>query len=525
MTVPVGGGSCTPEPPASISVAPTNSSDGRFTVSWAASPSACANSYQLEESYNQGTWQSVPLSDAQNQRSWSPSPPKTASGTYAYHVRACNGTNNCSADRVGAQVTVSLPVGALDAPANLKACRGTNGSICVPAGSTLELISGATGASYQIRWDTVDNATSYQYQLETKDHCASNWQNHGWQNVNVAYVGGSGNPANSQCGLDYRYVVKACAGTNCGLHTTTAVMVWIQKQPLRPVATEVTYYHTDALGSPVAQTDASGAVVKSTAYRPWGAPADGSYEQGPGYTGHVTDARTGLSYMQQRYYDPIAGRFLSVDPVAASPESFNRYWYANNNPYKYIDPDGRKEKEKDHRSIEDMHPSARGGIKSFQMGPQRTGSTGKKAAPDYDSYNFNVTNFTKISTALDVVKNTCPLNYSCDVPNAFDMKKFGKGDDRSAYTNTFTGNITFNTMLLDFSEHDAARSLLDSAYHETMHRGSGLWLRITDATGESVGYTTDHHQLIYDRAADLSTKYIDVYYDRLKAAESGGGGR
>ena len=45
--------------------------------------------------------------------------------------------------------------------------------------------------------------------------------------------------------------------------------------------------------------------------------------------------------MQQRYYDPIAGRFLSVDPVPASPESFNRYWYANNNPYRFTDPDGR----------------------------------------------------------------------------------------------------------------------------------------------------------------------------------------
>lgn len=48
--------------------------------------------------------------------------------------------------------------------------------------------------------------------------------------------------------------------------------------------------------------------------------------------------------MQQRYYDPIAGRFLSVDPVSADPNSganFNRYWYANNNPYKYTDPDGR----------------------------------------------------------------------------------------------------------------------------------------------------------------------------------------
>jgi len=45
--------------------------------------------------------------------------------------------------------------------------------------------------------------------------------------------------------------------------------------------------------------------------------------------------------MQQRYYDPIGFRFLSVDPVAAGAESFSRYWYANNNPFKYTDPDGR----------------------------------------------------------------------------------------------------------------------------------------------------------------------------------------
>ena len=49
-------------------------------------------------------------------------------------------------------------------------------------------------------------------------------------------------------------------------------------------------------------------------------------------------------YMQQRYYDPIAGRFLSTDPVTTDEEtgeSFNRYVYAENNPYKYTDPDGR----------------------------------------------------------------------------------------------------------------------------------------------------------------------------------------
>jgi RHS repeat-associated protein len=59
----------------------------------------------------------------------------------------------------------------------------------------------------------------------------------------------------------------------------------------------------------------------------------------------MTDAATTLSYMQQRYYDPIAMRFVSVDPVAASTTdggNFNRYWYANNNPYKFTDPDGRE---------------------------------------------------------------------------------------------------------------------------------------------------------------------------------------
>lgn len=38
------------------------------------------------------------------------------------------------------------------------------------------------------------------------------------------------------------------------------------------------------------------------------------------------------------------GRFLSIDPVSKDANtggSFNRYAYANNSPYKYVDPDGR----------------------------------------------------------------------------------------------------------------------------------------------------------------------------------------
>jgi len=39
-----------------------------------------------------------------------------------------------------------------------------------------------------------------------------------------------------------------------------------------------------------------------------------------------------------------SARFVSTDPVQADPntgQSFNRYYYANNNPYKFVDPDGR----------------------------------------------------------------------------------------------------------------------------------------------------------------------------------------
>jgi RHS repeat-associated protein len=93
----------------------------------------------------------------------------------------------------------------------------------------------------------------------------------------------------------------------------------------------------------VARSDQNGALVSTTRYEPYGLTAGGVVPT-IGFTGHVNDADTGLVYMQQRYYDPVAGRFLSIDPVATdanSGGSFNRYAYTANNPYKYVDSDGR----------------------------------------------------------------------------------------------------------------------------------------------------------------------------------------
>lgn len=106
----------------------------------------------------------------------------------------------------------------------------------------------------------------------------------------------------------------------------------------------IRYVHTDHLGTPIVWTDQDGNVIKTAEYEPYGLQVSGPVEDGPGYTGHVEDAATGLTYMQQRYYDPQIGMFLSVDPVTAYGNpvgQFNRYRYANGNPYMYTDPDGR----------------------------------------------------------------------------------------------------------------------------------------------------------------------------------------
>jgi RHS repeat-associated protein len=106
----------------------------------------------------------------------------------------------------------------------------------------------------------------------------------------------------------------------------------------------VVYDHTDGLGSPVAKTNASAGLISRTRYEPYGATAAGT-EPTIGFTGHLNAANLGLVDMQQRFYDPVAGRFLSIDPVVTDANtggSFNRYVYAENSPYKYLDPDGRQ---------------------------------------------------------------------------------------------------------------------------------------------------------------------------------------
>ncbi|MBK7706808.1 MAG: RHS repeat-associated core domain-containing protein [Acidobacteria bacterium] len=121
-------------------------------------------------------------------------------------------------------------------------------------------------------------------------------------------------------------------------------------------APQVSYLTQDHLGSPRVVTNQNGEVIKRTDWMAFGEEVEFNkrttglgYDEIPetrkGYTGYEKDDESGLDFAQARYYNPKHGRYTSVDPLTASanvrnPQTFNRYSYVLNSPYKFTDPLG-----------------------------------------------------------------------------------------------------------------------------------------------------------------------------------------
>jgi RHS repeat-associated protein len=61
------------------------------------------------------------------------------------------------------------------------------------------------------------------------------------------------------------------------------------------------------------------------------------------YTSQSFDEETGLYNFGARYYDPVIGRFIQPDTVIPNlfdPQAYDRYAYARDNPFEYVDPNG-----------------------------------------------------------------------------------------------------------------------------------------------------------------------------------------
>ncbi|UCH40811.1 MAG: hypothetical protein JSU67_03705, partial [Gammaproteobacteria bacterium] len=110
---------------------------------------------------------------------------------------------------------------------------------------------------------------------------------------------------------------------------------------------QTTFYHHDALGSIIATSNENGFLQLTEEYQPYGEKIYQTEDLSSGnedwYTGKNYNKELDLTYFGARWYDAKQGRFLSMDPVGVqfpNIHTFNRYHYANDNPYKYVDPDG-----------------------------------------------------------------------------------------------------------------------------------------------------------------------------------------
>ena len=73
------------------------------------------------------------------------------------------------------------------------------------------------------------------------------------------------------------------------------------------------------------------------------ASAYSSFENEIQYTGAIYDERTGLLYLNARFYDPSTGRFLTQDTYRgerSDADTWHLYAYCANNPINYVDPSG-----------------------------------------------------------------------------------------------------------------------------------------------------------------------------------------
>lgn len=106
---------------------------------------------------------------------------------------------------------------------------------------------------------------------------------------------------------------------------------------------EKEFVHNDLLGSSVLVTDSSGNIVDEAFFEPFGQELTSFDGSRFSFTGKEQDEITGEYDFDARMYNPMWGRFTTPDtllPHLYDPQQLNRFSYARNNPYKFIDPDG-----------------------------------------------------------------------------------------------------------------------------------------------------------------------------------------
>jgi RHS repeat-associated protein len=163
------------------------------------------------------------------------------------------------------------------------------------------------------------------------------------------------------------YSVASSTGSGASYATTTSyvfngdsLVATVDQQTAAGVATgtpQTRYIHPDHLGSTNVVTNASGTVVQTLDYFPYGGLRidTGTNVSDRKFIGERYDQTTDLNYFNARYYQSSRGQFLSQDPVfrglgvdkrtavaLLDPQQLNSYNYARNNPITNKDSNGEQ---------------------------------------------------------------------------------------------------------------------------------------------------------------------------------------
>jgi RHS repeat-associated protein len=105
---------------------------------------------------------------------------------------------------------------------------------------------------------------------------------------------------------------------------------------------DVSYFLYDGLGSTRSLTNASGAIVQSYNYRPFGEGIDhpGELATNHLFTGEYYDSNLDYYYLRARYYSPGLGRFTGYDPVEDANNKLHKYVYCGNDGVMQVDLGG-----------------------------------------------------------------------------------------------------------------------------------------------------------------------------------------
>ncbi|MFE0553660.1 RHS repeat-associated core domain-containing protein [Streptomyces pilosus] len=150
-------------------------------------------------------------------------------------------------------------------------------------------------------------------------------------------------------------------------------------------AGKVSFIASDHHGTGEVAIDAATGAVSQRRFDPFGVERGektGIWPGEKGYVGGTMDASTGLTHLGAREYDPVIGKFISVDPIIdhTQPQQINGYAYANNSPVTHADPSGM------------IIPECREGLIECRGGqPYYPKTKVEKAQSDYDLASWKVT--------------------------------------------------------------------------------------------------------------------------------------